>query len=296
MKKNSAFTLIELSVVLILIGILIAGVAKSGTLIRAARLSAARSLTLKSTVPSIPGLIAWYETSLKDSLKTSETTDGAQITTWYDISPDSLVEKKNTMSKTAAAGVVYKLSGINNLPSLSFADIAGTRLKVNNFYQGITNTPIVFMVFQPFSVAGTPALFGAVTNIYWPELHITSSNQFHISGTYTVWSNTGTNPPNISINTKHMVVAYLNGSASKIYFDNAINMVGGATLNYGTGYGAVSNQVDGMTIGSNQFNTERFTGYISEVIIYNRALNLSERKDVMKYLSKKYGIAVVGIE
>jgi hypothetical protein len=31
------------------------------------------------------------------------------------------------------------------------------------------------------------------------------------------------------------------------------------------------------------------------VIVYNRTLNLQERKDVMSYLSRKYKISVTGV-
>ena len=35
-----------------------------------------------------------------------------------------------------------------------------------------------------------------------------------------------------------------------------------------------------------------FKGYVGEIIIYSRSLNDDERKDIEKYLGKKWGIAV----
>lgn len=48
MKKNSAFSLIELSIVILIVGIIIAGVTQSSSLIRKMRLSSARQLTSTS--------------------------------------------------------------------------------------------------------------------------------------------------------------------------------------------------------------------------------------------------------
>lgn len=60
MKKN-AFSLIELSIVILIIGILIVGVAQSGSLVGKFRLSSARNLTQNSSVASIPGMIFWVD-------------------------------------------------------------------------------------------------------------------------------------------------------------------------------------------------------------------------------------------
>jgi prepilin-type N-terminal cleavage/methylation domain-containing protein len=58
--KISAFSLIELSVVILIIGILVAGVTQSSRLIAQFRLKTAQNLTINSPVSSIKNLSTWY--------------------------------------------------------------------------------------------------------------------------------------------------------------------------------------------------------------------------------------------
>jgi prepilin-type N-terminal cleavage/methylation domain-containing protein len=50
MKKSSAFTIIELSAVLVVIGILILGITKGVSLVEGSRIKSAQSFTIKSPV------------------------------------------------------------------------------------------------------------------------------------------------------------------------------------------------------------------------------------------------------
>ncbi len=60
MQKNyNAFSLIELSIVILIIGILVAGVTKGSTLYQKIKLSSARSVTNNSPVAYISGLSVW---------------------------------------------------------------------------------------------------------------------------------------------------------------------------------------------------------------------------------------------
>jgi type II secretory pathway pseudopilin PulG len=291
MKKNSAFTVLELSIVLILIGILIAGVAKSGTLVMAARLSAARSLTLKSTVPSISGLVAWYETSLSTSLKTSEALDGKQITTWYDISPNSLAEQKNKLTRTASSTVLYQVSGINKIPSIKFSGAANAMLAgLTDFYQyrSLAKCSIFFVAMPLTSSLGIIADGGS--GAYGVSLVAINPPNIYFNLTTGVSTGTGSNPASIASNGSYITAAYFNGATSGAYVNNAATMAGGGTINPGT------NTLRGLTIGAGRDGSSGFNGLISEVIVYDRLLQIQERKDVMKYLSKKYGIATTGLE
>lgn len=55
-KSNKAFSLIELSIVILIIGILVAGVTQSSRLINQIKLSLAQSITRSSDVNSIDNL------------------------------------------------------------------------------------------------------------------------------------------------------------------------------------------------------------------------------------------------
>ncbi len=70
-QLKKAFSLIELSVVVLIIGILIAGITQSSRLVRAMKLNTARSLTRSSDVASIRNLTAWFDATAEGVLSSS---------------------------------------------------------------------------------------------------------------------------------------------------------------------------------------------------------------------------------
>jgi len=116
MKK--AFSLIELSIVILIIGILIAGVTQGSRLITQMRLNTARTLTNSSPVASIKDLVFWFEPTLEESFLSSQAEDQLQISQWNDINPQSI--KKYFALKTASAHVTYEDNAINSLPGVRF--------------------------------------------------------------------------------------------------------------------------------------------------------------------------------
>ncbi len=297
MKKNTAFSMVELSLVLIVIGVLAAGVISATSLIKTSRLTTARSLTAKSTVPSIEGLVAWYETSAIDSLKTSENYNNAQISTWYDISPASITLKKNTLTKTASSAVTYTDKGINNFASLKFSGTgtsssndASGKISLSSFYQGASARNTIFIVCRP------SALPSGYSRIFIDSGDSSVTSATGIAATNSVYFNlgsvsntaTGANPASFALEQNYILAIYFNGSSSKAYVNNTKNMAGDATTSPGTNF------LTGLTIGSDHSGGYSFNGLISEVIIYNRPLQNNERTDIFKYLSNKYKIPVSG--
>ncbi len=103
MKKKLAFSLIELSVVILIIGILIAGVTQGSRLIKQFKLSSASSLTRSSSISSIPNLTLWLETTLDGSVTsvtngTSPSNNDA-ISNWNDLNPQTADGKKLSLRK-----------------------------------------------------------------------------------------------------------------------------------------------------------------------------------------------------
>src|SRR3989338_4748152 len=152
--KKRAFSLLELSVVLLVIGLITAGIMKGISVVRTGRISAARSLTVNSKINEIPGMVSWYETRMNESFDKDETVDNSQTTNWYDISPESIAERRNALTAVASDNVVYRATGINSLPSIQFTG-SGT-LTLSSFFQGSSNRFTIFVVFQPtITVSGT---------------------------------------------------------------------------------------------------------------------------------------------
>jgi len=281
MKKN-AFSILELSIVLIIIGLLTAGVVKGGAMIKSSRLAGARAITSSSEIVKIDGLLAWFEPSMLDSILPQETIEGAPLTTWFDISPASITLHKNIITKTASNNVTYVSDGINNIPSIRFN--GAENLKIDELFQGPANQVTLFVVLRPeFSGGPKSTFFDAAlagddfsVTIHNGNLVLNAGNSFGLNG-------------NIESKKNYIIAAYFNFDNSTAYVNDAENIIGTAHVNAG------SNALKGITIGTNKSGNSGFNGLISEIIIYNRPLKLNERKDVMRYLAKKYKINVGGI-
>jgi len=109
MKKiknfNKAFSLIELSIVILIIGILVAGVTQSSRLINQLKLLSAQSLTRSSDVNSILDLTFWVESTLDGSFTNSsgsfQLDNGGSISSWNDIKIISSTKINVSQSNTS---------------------------------------------------------------------------------------------------------------------------------------------------------------------------------------------------
>ncbi len=68
-----AFSMIELSIVILIIGILISGILASNAIIKKFRIQTAQTLTISSPVQGISDSVLWLESSLDKSFKTQRT-------------------------------------------------------------------------------------------------------------------------------------------------------------------------------------------------------------------------------
>jgi prepilin-type N-terminal cleavage/methylation domain-containing protein len=287
MKKNSGFTLVELALVLVIISTIIVGVMKGGSMIQASRISTARQHTSNAVVAKIPGLLAWYETSLKESFLPAETTDGSQISTWYDISPNSIIGQRNTLTRTASSSVTMERSGINGLPSLSFNG-SGV-LSLSAFYQGnLSPSNTFFIVASPSIADSTSKIFlDSYTGGRAIGFQSNKMGLWNGAGSY-VFTGTSTTPISFIGGANYIITVNYNDSYSAIYQNSASTLAGGGNINITAITGRAGLIIAGNTSHTNDSNT--FSGLISEVIIYDRALQFSERLEIIKYLAKKYNI------
>lgn len=283
---NSAFTLIELIGVIIIISILTAMTIGATHMIDTSRITNARSATIDGPVSKVNDLVAWYETSLLDSFSSDEQYNNASITKWHDISQSSRNKLRNTLVRSATQAVTYIKKGINNIPSLKFSGQSGGNIKIPALYQGNLSTATIFFVIS-VNQHNTPTFFDSYSSAtllsYDPDqLYMRLSSNG-------VWTQNSSNLPEIKINKPVIIAAYFNSSKSKFYVNDALNIAGGSTINPG------SNQISGIVIGSRNDNAYYYNGLISEIIIYNTQIKKSERQAIMAYLANKYSINVKNI-
>lgn len=116
-QYRRAFSLIELSVVILIIGVLIAGVTQSSRLILQFKLQSARNLTNSSPVASIKGVLLWLETTDTASIEDAETENNSPVSLWKDLNPQSSFKNNATSS---GEDPIYIAECINGLPCLRF--------------------------------------------------------------------------------------------------------------------------------------------------------------------------------
>ncbi len=122
-----AFTLIEISVTILIIGILIAGITNSSRIVLHSRLTSARNITQASTVPSIRSLELWLEPTYKSSFLEYQQEDGGFITKWNNLNPQATFKNNLTRNTAGDAKITYKRDGINGIPAVYFnGDTAST--------------------------------------------------------------------------------------------------------------------------------------------------------------------------
>jgi len=286
MNRNlKAFSLIELSIVILVIGVLIAGVSQGGKMITKFRISAAASLTNSSPVHSIKNLVAWYETTTEKSFIASESDDGQSVSTWYDINTQQLQKRNATSSGTSKP--TYKISGDTGLPMLYFdGGDDYFSLPDNTIPAGNSSfTTFVVDVRQAKSELVTLYSSGAWGTTQINLLRYSNQTLYNFLGSVNL--NLVVSPPISSWGKSINMATYNNDITNRIVeiYRSGIGLTSAAansTLNMSTTFNY---------IGKNHWNPiEGYKGYIGELIIFDRYLKKEERESVKAYLSQKWGI------
>jgi prepilin-type N-terminal cleavage/methylation domain-containing protein len=294
--KKSAFSLIELSIVILIIGILIAGVTQSSRLIAKMRLASARSITQSSEANSVKNMVFWLETTSEKSFDDAATEDTTSINSttysWYDI--NSQISQKSNASN--AAGADYKVAGINGLPVLNFDGTSGDLMDISQA-NGSSTQMSVFIVFRSLALTNLPHSLISVRGVAHTgannsfQVNINASSQVQYSFFDSTTAAASATSAAITINTPYLVDITDNGSAQVLSLSNGSGMTrtspaaattsGNKNFNGGFNIGSYNN---GTTY------TQLFNGDIAEIIFFDRGLKVEERNAIEKYLGKKWGI------
>lgn len=155
-KVRSGFSLVELSIVLLIIGIVVAGITSGSVLIQSAKISGARQLTISTpVVQKTPNLGLWLETTRRDSFDTIKV-DENEIPVWNDL---TLVNNGKYVAVDAGGTTTptYDVDAINGLPGVKM-DGLDDYLTIADFKADAYMTLFVVGVF-PVMGAGVAASF-----------------------------------------------------------------------------------------------------------------------------------------
>jgi len=275
-KLKKAFSLIELSIVILIIGILVAGVTQSSRLISQMRLSSARSLTQSSPVNSISGLAAWFESTQEGSFLENETQEGSTVSKWNDINITIINKATTALAGTAP---IYRQNGINSLPALQFSGNGCFYITHANITNNALKTFFaVFLETAKNSASGTylydnftlPPQFAFISTT-------TFAGQIHGGANLVAGS--------LPINKAH-VLSVVHNTANSFLRINGVESSKGNTGNN------IMGSVTRLGGGGCTSVGDSFFGYIGEFIVFDRVLKTEEYVEIEKYLAKKWGIKI----
>ena len=272
--KTKAFTLIEVSIVILIIGIMLAGTFIGTRIIAKSRLAAAESLARSSPVPGIKDNMLWLETSLSASIDSSQTNDGSLVTAWYDQSSNS----GKPLVVAVGTGPTYA-NTINYVHAIKFVGSTANYLQISDA-SFLNGTDYTIMVLEKRQSGGSNNYFLGETSSnpndslalgYGSDSTVvhTQGNQSYTTGAAVSSYASSTDKPR-QFTFVHSSTAgnstYINGILAAQDATKTAHLSGITTLAIGKGY----------------------TGEIGEIAIYVRALKPEERQPIEDYAGKKW--------
>lgn len=300
--KHRAFTLIELSISLAIVGLLIGITMSSASMINNARIASARSTVAESPVPKINNLLFWLETCNKSAFAVGSGTNlrdvqvmnnGEKIAVWNNINsqiPTSL--RNNFIQVDIANQPTLALKSINDLPAVRFR--GSSFLENSKLFMNRSQLTIFIVARRNAYVANSSLVNGRnATDINFNDNNRTDSLVAFLESSGTSLRSSRNNTPlsngdHPGNNIAFIAATVFDGANNTIYMNGKISNSSASTGSF-----FMQQLRIGCRIGNSGSSNTCYNGDLSEVIIYDRALNDSERKLVEKYLSKKFKIKVV---
>lgn len=291
---KKAFSLIELSIAILTIGILVTGITQGSRIISGTKLKTARNLTNSSPVVSMSGLVLWLDVTDETTIATgtlasnsyTKPNDNADVVKWRDRNTQQTTTDQKELAATLDTNrPKYIANGIGGLPTLQF-DGNSDYLKNATGVISAGKTDYTMVAVWQARVIGQKIIFaqdgGGCSGVNAGIL-LENGGFFgswscgfgwdYIPGVYKATI------PYVSIvkinkNKTNKITTYVNGATQSGSPTN-----GTPTLVNGS-----------VVIGSIATGAAFFDGYISEVIIFDRAITNVEVAGIQEYLSRKYSI------
>ncbi|MFT4717852.1 MAG: prepilin-type N-terminal cleavage/methylation domain-containing protein [Rickettsiales bacterium] len=314
MKKNYklGFSLIEISVVVLIIGVLIAAITTGTDLVKRSKLASARNLSANSSIYGMGDLVLWLESSLPTSFQ--DAGEGEGVVLWSNNSPFYNIGSAIMDGSTDVP--MYIKDAINHIPSVRFsglcdAGLCEQYLNVPSIARLLEETDLTIFILEKRD-AGNPTAERRIIS--------TSNGDGAISGTGL----------NIYYNTSDQLAVTNASGASTL----DVNVTSGPSLHYLTLFNDADFEVNDNIIlrqGFNYYRNQRlpesgpmpaataliegggdvrfatqsmgdvirigdsdhsYIGNLSEVIIFNRRLRQREMIDIFNYFEAKYNIVL----
>ncbi len=284
MNNRKAFSLLEVSFVLLIIGIIVAGITLSTNLIKRSRIASAQALTEKSPIISIQNSALWLETSFSSNVTSSdfngdEVSDNAKLDGWND--NRKLQDKVEVES--VGTGPVYA-NTINYIPAVKFENSDSNYLQVKDasFLNGSDYT--IFVVEKRNVEGGNNFFIGDSSNS-----SADGSLLLGYSGdSKVIHSHSGLGASNLSSYNSGVSDYGSSEEEARVFAfvhsatEGNLMYVNGVLTSSDSGATGHLTGVTSLAIGKG------YSGEVGEVSVFTRALNNTERKSIEDYLGVKW--------
>ena len=295
-KNKQAFSIVELSIVVLILGVMLAGIINYNNFVLKASLVSARKITKSSAIIKIENLALWLDATAQNSFKSDELantvflndiSDKQTIGWWQDVNLQKVYPARlNFTANNLVNRPKYWVSAINNLPALYFdgndflrienlstSNIASeneiTIFVVQNVKSSNLATFTINSSTQNAANSGERIMLNAYYNnhFYFDFGNFNSSDR--ITKNYTSQS---------YLAKPQLISAIKNGNNSSFYLNAKLEETQATTSQINTNLNRY------LEIGT------AFDGYIGEILIFNRALKVRERMLIERYLLNKWKI------
>lgn len=299
-KTKKAFSLTEISIVITIIGIIIAGIIGSNFVIKkfsidiaSKRPKTAESVIITFTPQLKDNLILWLDAANENSFS-QDIIDQDQIPYWKSVNFLDTTYKITQNNQTNMP--TYHEYGINNLPAIYFD--GNDFLLKNNLNSQLTKNKSEITIFTVLTLEGSSAY---IYDLYNPSTNILLSSQ--INNNYSSTSSNiklsygSTNDASNSSNHESLFDKdkFLKPQIITMIRRNDISQILVNNSNFGNNSSSnnsnlPNNVVADFYLGSKNNSSLFFNGYIAELIIFNKGLSDDQITHINKYLSKKWQI------
>lgn len=293
-QANKAYTIIELSIVLVVMGILLIGVTSGSAIVNLAEITYVRSFSSNAPFLKNNNLTIWFDAAQENAFSVisgskynaiASPSDQTIINRWNDTKTSQQNNKVNVSQSNSTNSPIYLRKAINGLPGIYFDN--NDKLSISNV------SPL-----QLFS-DGKASIF------------IVQTDRISNARKYISWNNGDAQEISILNTTNGQTVFRFGGEAATT--SAPVTPVGNSRIiSYIKNLNSIDIRVNGRGFALNAPNNfpgrlsnstpaefsvgDSVLGSISEIIIFRDALSSQDISDIEKYLSEKWRIAVVKTE
>jgi len=290
MKK--AFSLVEISIVILIVGILIAGVSKAIDLVSDSKLNSARSITKGSQILRIPNIVLWLETSSAESWPDNKRGEGEyNNTTNKPISWNDLNQQISTdLGFKFFGNFYYKEPSFGSLPRLKPLTAIDANKSINYSNVFVENGFTIFAVVKPVSGKSILKFCPQTSNITTCTGNTQLSLEYDANKKAKITFTGATEPASVLADISS---ATRDGGGNEIEIisvvgnDENVNLFSNGIVYKNSSATPYKRQdyLGFFNIGSDATGVEYY-----EIIVYGSFLGDNLRYKVQSYLAEKYGI------